>query len=270
MPSGASNQRLQHVVYLPPDYVKAVLCLDPMDQMRMALVDVGVGFFQAAFGFMAGQLRQQHCMQALLLNWTPDPAPRADTLPAALQEVLGWSVQNNPLIMEYLTVAEQAPPDRPVPYLLPDSVRSFAASAQANQPLALATAAAAEAARSLMSVVVPVFTRPNVKQPPVMYTAGTLVPRNPTRAHVDLGVNADGTPAGLHAGTSAEMALFPYLFPFGAGAYMGGLTLVKYLAYRSKCLFSVWTLCKPYLLLMHVLRQSARLQEQRVEVGVAP
>ncbi len=62
------------------------------------------------------------------------------------------------------------------------------------------------------------------------------------------------------------MAMFPYLFPFGTGVFWGGSTLVKYLAYRAKCLFSVWTLCKPYLLLMHVLRQSARLQQDNTEV----
>ncbi|EFJ41412.1 hypothetical protein VOLCADRAFT_98644 [Volvox carteri f. nagariensis] len=44
-----------------------------------------------------------------------------------------------------------------------------------------------------------------------------------------------------------------------------GFVAGKYLAYRAKCLFSVWTLCKPYLLLMYVLRQSARLQEQNTE-----
>ncbi|EFJ48235.1 hypothetical protein VOLCADRAFT_90916 [Volvox carteri f. nagariensis] len=151
-------------------------------------------------------------------------------LPRALQEVLGWSVQHNPLVREFLPIPKQVPPNHPLPYLSPADVQSFVTNVQACKPLTLATLETAEAAHSLISVVVPAVQRAAVKHAPVLYTAGTLVPRPPTTA----------------------MAMFPYMFPFGAGAFVGSTTLVKYLVYRAKCLFSVWTLCKPYLLLMHV------------------
>ncbi|EFJ39362.1 hypothetical protein VOLCADRAFT_108666 [Volvox carteri f. nagariensis] len=264
-PANSGNERAEYLVFHPPDYTKAIVSLDAIDQLRIGLVDVGLGFFSAAFGFVAGKLRQQHCMEALVLDWARDSTRRVNTLPPALQEVLGWSVQHNPLVREFLTVAEQVPPNHPLPYLCPADVQSFVASDQACKPLALATLEAAEAARSLISVVVPAIQRAAMKHAPVMYTAGTLVPRSPTRPELNLAVAADGTPLDYQFGLSAEMAMFPYLFPFGVGAFMGGTTLVKYLAYRAKCLFSVWTLCKPYLLLMYVLRQSARLQEQNTE-----
>ncbi|EFJ41020.1 hypothetical protein VOLCADRAFT_107856 [Volvox carteri f. nagariensis] len=264
-PANSGNERAEYLVFHPPDYTKAIVSLDAIDQLRIGLVDVGLGFFSAAFGFVAGKLRQQHCMEALVLDWARDSTRRVNTLPPALQEVLGWSVQHNPLVREFLTVAEQVPPNHPLPYLCPADVQSFVASEQACKPLVLATLDAAEAARSLISVVVPAIQRAAMKHAPVMYTAGTLVPWSPTLPELNLAVAADGTPLDYQFGLSAEMAMFPYLFPFGFGAFMGGTTLVKYLAYRAKCLFSVWTLCKPYLLLMYVLRQSARLQDQNTE-----
>ncbi|EFJ45131.1 hypothetical protein VOLCADRAFT_94517 [Volvox carteri f. nagariensis] len=123
------NERAEYLAFHPPDYTKAIVSLDAIDQLRIGL------------------------------------------------EVLGWSMQHNPLVREFLTVAEQVPPNHPLPYLSPADVQSFV---------------------------------------------------------------ANGTPLDYQFGLSAEMAMFPYLFPFGVGAFMGGTTLVKYLAYRTKCLFSVW------------------------------
>lgn len=51
-----------------------------------------------------------------------------------------------------------------------------------------------------------------------------------------------------------ELALFTALFPTGVGHYTGS-SLPEYLLLRMRCLFSVWTLYKPYLLLMYQIRQ---------------
>ncbi|EFJ53079.1 hypothetical protein VOLCADRAFT_85991 [Volvox carteri f. nagariensis] len=234
------NERAEYLAFHPPDYTKAIVSLDAIDQLRIGLVDVGLGFFPAAFGFVAGKLQQQHCMEALVLDWAHDSTRCVNMLPPALQEVLGWSMQHNPLVREFLTVAEQVPPNHPLPYLSPADVQSFVASEQACKPLVLATLETAEAAHSLISVVVPAIQHAAMKHAPVMYTAGTLVPWVPTRPELNLAVAADGSPLDYQFGLSVEMAMFPYLFPFGVGAFMGGTTLVKYLAYRAKCLFSVW------------------------------
>ena len=57
------------------------------------------------------------------------------------------------------------------------------------------------------------------------------------------------------------MALFPFLFPAGVGHYSGG-QLTHYLAYRFHCFFSVFTLYKPYLLLMFQVRQAVVIANQ--------
>ncbi|EFJ52324.1 hypothetical protein VOLCADRAFT_86633 [Volvox carteri f. nagariensis] len=136
VPANSGNERAEFLVFHPPDYTKAIVSLDTIDHLWIGLVDVGLGFFPAAFGFVAAKLRQQHCMEALVLDWAHDSTRRVNMLPPALQEL-------------------------------------------------------------------------------------------------NLAVATDGTPLDYRFGLSAEMAMFPYLFPFGAGAFMGDTTLVKYLAYRA-------------------------------------
>jgi hypothetical protein len=53
-----------------------------------------------------------------------------------------------------------------------------------------------------------------------------------------------------------ESAMLPYMFPKGTGMYPGGkMTLPDYLRRRAKMLFSPFTLVKPYVFMMHQLRQ---------------
>ncbi len=56
-----------------------------------------------------------------------------------------------------------------------------------------------------------------------------------------------------------ENALFPFLFPWGEGAYDGRIKLHDYFKYRMSMLFSPFTLYKPYLLFMYDLCQSIQI-----------
>ncbi len=51
------------------------------------------------------------------------------------------------------------------------------------------------------------------------------------------------------------MALFPFLFLHGHGAYDGIISFNEYLKYRMTALFSPFALYKPYLFLMYDLCQ---------------
>ncbi len=53
-----------------------------------------------------------------------------------------------------------------------------------------------------------------------------------------------------------ESAVFPFMFPFGHGQYDGAIRFADYIRMRSSTLFSVFTLYKPYLLLMYQLKQA--------------
>lgn len=56
-------------------------------------------------------------------------------------------------------------------------------------------------------------------------------------------------------GLSCEAGLFPFLFPLGSGMFRRG-QLTQYLQYRMRALFTVFTIFKPYLLLMYLVRQA--------------
>jgi hypothetical protein len=81
-------------------------------------------------------------------------------------------------------------------------------------------------------------------------------------------VSADGQPV-LSEPSHSEIdtftlltlktALFPFLFPFGLGAYNGAMTLCNYLGWRMHCFFSVFALQKIYLLMMYQIRQAVIL-----------
>jgi len=73
-----------------------------------------------------------------------------------------------------------------------------------------------------------------------------------------LPITPDGGPIDATSIT-LEQALFPYLFPLGAGHWDGHRTLPAYLRLRSMQLFSPFTLCKNYMLLMFHVRQAAVL-----------
>ncbi|KAG2482459.1 hypothetical protein HYH03_018605 [Edaphochlamys debaryana] len=256
----------------PPDYSRAVLCLDPVYHVRLALVDVGASFMAHVRGFVGACLAKPRAMAAMVLNWNPDAEQRAGSLPLAVRELLGWSVQHNPFYRRWLAVVELARHGASgVPFLTPAAVAGFVAEVQARGPLPLATEDNAAAARSLLSVVVPVGAEVAAVRPgrtgPSTYAMGTLTPRNPDHPAIELEVGRSGEAVGDAAtALSAEEAHFPFLFPDAMGACVGStLSLCEYLRYRSRCLFSLFTLCKPYLMLMYVLRQATMMRSSYIE-----
>ena len=260
-------QRMQYLVLHPPDYMRAVLCLDSALVMQLSLVRVGAGFMSHAYGFTTARVQSPSVVPAALLNWYPDAARRAAAAPAALREVLATNLLHNPLYQRFLAVIEQLDPAEELPYLTPEAVASIVGDVRERGPLFAEEQA--DAQRSVLSVVMPVVG-PAVRgthAAPTAYTAGTLQPREPG-GPVALSVAADGAAVAASAlaapglAISAEAAMFPFLFPDGVGMYSGGtMSLTDYLTMRSRQLLSMFTLCKPYLLLMYCVRQTSLLSK---------
>lgn len=153
-------------------------------------------------------------------------------------------------------------------FLTPAAVASFVADAIARNPLESMSAEYAEYAQQAISLVLPLVR--HVGNPPTLYNIGTLHPRLLGMAQ-RLITSADGTaPAhGLDLGLTAEAAVFPYLFPGGAGFFTGdqAMKFVRYLYYRSRTFFTVYTLCKPYMMIMYVMRQCQQLSKPAMKVS---
>ena len=56
-----------------------------------------------------------------------------------------------------------------------------------------------------------------------------------------------------------EGAVWPFLFPYGRGFHNNVMTLLEYGKLRTRVLFSLFTLCKTYVLIMYQLRQASML-----------
>jgi hypothetical protein len=82
-----------------------------------------------------------------------------------------------------------------------------------------------------------------------MYSLGTVQPRISSGADP---VQVTGAPTGhsRRHGLSLDNALFPFLHPGGCGAYDPADSLSTLLKQRIQQLFSPFTLCKEYLLVM--------------------
>ena len=89
------------------------------------------------------------------------------------------------------------------------------------------------------------------------YVVGNIRDRPQRRCSL-LSVNKKGMQGG-RGNVTLELALFPFLFPSSNSAYDGATSIQEYLKYRMTCLFSPFTLYKPYLLLMYDVRQALML-----------
>ncbi|KAG2496073.1 hypothetical protein HYH03_005992 [Edaphochlamys debaryana] len=233
--------------------------------MQLALVNAGAGFLANANGFFTMRLSQPQVLGGAVLNWNPLPAARGALLAAGLQEVLAWSIANNPIYSAFLSVAEQPNVDIGSPFLTADVVAGFVSQARARAPLICGQERTLAA--ELLSVMMPVAPPPSAyRAPPTLYGGGVLRWRQGGGTG-NIIMLPDGSPSpntarvpGSDHPITAEVALFPFLFPFGTAAYFGGPhTLVQYLNFRAYSFFSVYTLTKPYLMLMYTIRQTIML-----------
>eukprot|EP00198_Chlamydomonas_reinhardtii_P006415 XP_001695751.1 predicted protein [Chlamydomonas reinhardtii] len=276
--------RAEHVVFHTPDYARQVVRLEPSLQMLLSLVNVGAGFAANAKGYFTARLQQPHAVGAAMLAWDDSAAERAQLVPDGVREVLGWSLAFNPIYQAYLSVIEQRGQDAPQPFLGPEAVASFAADAIARSPVAYMLPEHNDMCKRVLAAVMPTLPPPlSLRAPPTSYTAGTLQPRAGLLGAAAVGgalavggdgltqpqviVLPDGSAAASSAAVSgqdllltAELAMFPYLFPFGSGAFGGSaMAFSEYLQFRARCFLSVWTLVQPYLLLMFAVRTTTQL-----------
>ncbi|KAG2485199.1 hypothetical protein HYH03_016088 [Edaphochlamys debaryana] len=241
-----ANCWLQHVPFLPPEYVHVLCSLNAPLQMQLALVNAGAGFLANANGFFTMRLSRLQAMGGAVLSWDPAPAVRGALMAAGLQEILGWSIANNPIYTAFLSVAEQPNKDTSSPFLTCDIVAGFVSQARARGPLICGTERTL--ATELIGVIMPAAPPPSAfRAPPTSYGGGVLRWRH-GGGSAAVTMLPDGSPApttahvpGSDHPITAELALFPYLFPYAPAAYMGGPhTLAQYLNFRAYSFFSVF------------------------------
>ena len=109
-----------------------------------------------------------------------------------------------------------------------------------------------ESMKSLMSTVTATNVIPASRRTATT-SCGTLRPRDHPTTLSTLVMQPDGTADPTGENCSPEHGLFPYLFPFNKGAWDGIASICAYLPLRCCQLFSPFTLCKDFTLLMYHL-----------------
>lgn len=239
--------------------------------MQLSLVDVGVGFAASAIGHYMPSFGKPHAVAAALVAWNPNTELRARSVPEEFGNLLSWALDSNPLYQRYRCVVERE--DSGGQFLPPSVVDRFLSNARERGPIPLYTAEKNTTARTHLATIIPLppITAPKRQHAPLTYTVGTLEERH-GGAMVEAQVQPSGAPVPAAASAAAaaveepelsmEECVFPFLFPFGMGAFgTTGWTLAKYARYRARLLLTPWTLTKPYLPILHAHSLSLRMQE---------
>jgi hypothetical protein len=264
---GCRAQTSTHIVYphmLPlhtEQYTKAILAAHPAHVMLMSVLDLGLSFTSRMQGFSQGQMVQTVFDGALVaFGATPDPS----SFPQDLRNVLALNIFNNPVLQQYVSMIEQPMSHYPIPILPGTAVRQILHNYAARGPTNTLLGGVDVMPVTLSTFVAnnPAFTLPmqgSFRIDKFICHAGSLTQRG-TGTSVPYNVLASGEeflPTSDTCVPSIEAGIFPYLFPHGTGLFAAPLiNYCNYLRFRMKQGFTLWTLYKPFLLVMFQIRQA--------------
>ena len=268
----ARLERMKHVVQLLPEYYQALLSLPPLQAQSLSLIDVSMQFNERVYGFAHGNMRQHGLLTDPLIACGDFPVT-GEHVPAALSMLQEENNRTNPLMRHFKTLAEKGGPNtHGLPVLPGEAVEHITAAAEQRDPTNMGYNAM-PSVMSLMAAVSPdqrgvaAAMQTEDGRPPT-FVVGSVRIRD-TGMDADLVVRAEGLPVQrardappLKAGDvqlTLELAIFAALFPHARGAFAGG-QFAEYLRYRMSCGFSPFTLYKPYLMVMYLVRQCGMLQ----------
>ena len=228
-------------------YGQMLFACDPAETQLLGLLDVNLGLTQRYKGFIEGAWQSHSLLDGPLVRWGDAPAPGAAHVAGAVQDLLGWNLQHNPLFQRHATLLETPHHTRGFPILTAEAVAGILKKAIERMPLGEAMEQDwVPAALTAVTSAGPPLKAPSASHN--IYIAGEMVLRD-TLEPRRLLTRPDGTPPGSAAAEqiTAESAMFPFLFPFGRGFFTGAAwNLIDYLKMRCSQLFSIYTLYKPF------------------------
>lgn len=252
--------KVAHLVFYNTHYIQRILSLQPEAAQLLSLVDLSLDIKHRFNGYASGELTPRSLLDGPILRWGPNGGINMKQLPPALYELLACNLLHNPMFKKYKCMLEYPHPTIGVPFLSSTLIERVVQNAQQRGPTVM----------TQDNLLVPVLTScmlhlPQQRQPTDEYEIGYVMPRSASdeAALQPLQVDADGIPtdfSNLKVGLTFETAAFSFLFPHGIGFFRLMMkSLCDYLHMRMSALFSIFTLYKPYVLLMYQLRQATQL-----------
>jgi len=259
--------RLQHHPSIQDDYLRALLELALARAMLLSMIDVHVSLTRKDYGF-----HHQHwegtgsalVNPLLKFSWRADASADAvhanvNGLPQALLDLLQANLLYNPLYKELLCLLEVQQTIKHVqfPILPPQAVQRILSPAARRNPN-MEPSAEDELPDGYMALLE--MNQPMALKYHHQYMVGTKYLRtNAVAARLEpLPVVIAGAVSDVH---TIESLIFPFLFPNGRGFNAGTFHLKEYLHFRANCMFSVYTLFKPYLLVSYQIHHTIKLAQ---------
>jgi hypothetical protein len=249
-----------YIVTMTPEYLSNILRLNPLRVQMLSFLDILILLEDHQYGFVSSQISDTSLLNSPML--CGDNAINDETffegLVDDLQPLLEKNLSDNPWFSIYLTNFEKTN-DRSTSMcvLSTEVVQSILEKGSVGtRPV---DDEDTNATVESLSLLLNVGEKEPANHNKDYFFVGNLISRINLKTE-QLHVRPYQLRTALGPNITLEVALFPFLFPFlfpqGNGAYDGRISIHDYLKYRMTCLFSPFTLYKPYLLLMYDIRQS--------------
>ena len=245
-------------------YTQTILSVPPMTMQFMSLLDLNMDYVrQNLWSFTFGQHIKRSLIEYPLIAWTEEArGPLRSAVPDAFKSVFEANLRTNPLLKFFKTMFEMPEDAQNVPVVRANFIEAIIKRARDRGPLVMAE-----------SNLMPHSLSASVSHSPHLVSHGSKTFKTgrlhfrPSEALVRS--SADTTqllevsdalrptePVSECPVLTLECALFPHLFPHGEGCFDGRIQFHHYLLQRANQLFSLFTMFKPYFLLMMQIRQA--------------
>lgn len=236
-----------------PDYIRRVLSIPASWLQSLSFVDICMDVSRRYNAFACGTVSRKSVIDAPLLTMSTVPAGNLDTIVNSVLELLAFNVENNPLFQAFKCMYEIPTSSLSFPIVTSDALARYMAQVQRRSPLFTSSSGLVypSSRLSLLSDLEAYEKLPASSQ----FKVGNLHARE-HNAILPFVIGSDSLPTLYNErGVTMEAAVFPYIFPHGQRFWKNQIPLGSYLKWRMSSMFSLFTMCAVYPLLMYQLRQ---------------
>jgi hypothetical protein len=229
----------------------------------LSVLDVRMQVRDTYMGYAHGRLDARSILDQPYISWgtaAQDVLTSTEGALVTLHRLLAHNLEHNPVLRQCLSLLERPSPSSGISVLDSSAVQRILQHARSRG--GAVEEMAEDGVRQMLSTVtspMPALHR-TVRQ---LYAApmmqmGNLVYRG----------SGDSAPLMVHPARvmasaedisgqdlTLENTMFPFLFPFGRAAFNGAMKVSDYIRFRSRQLFSIFMMYKPYLPTMYQIKQ---------------
>lgn len=234
-------------------YQRQILSIPSVWLQSLSLVDVCMDVNQKYHAFASGSVSRKSAIDAPITILSHVQPEQIQTVVDRVSDLLAFSIQHNPLYQSYLCMYEVPGKILSFPVVTSDALARFLSQIQQRSPL-YTSSQDVEYPSSRLCILSDVEAYEKLPSAST-FKVGHLHCRHMDQ-RIPFIIQSDSLPVLYNErGVTMEAAVFPYLFPHGQRFWTGQTKLGQYLKWRMSCMFTTFTLCTVYPLLMYQLRQ---------------